>query len=633
MAAAHYPKDPQTNITIIEKLDPQAMLILLFIATCYLLDNTLKNLLQNNYPQYKRKIISLFILFFISIYPLQHSLTLPLSLYLVINLFLATLLFLHLYKIESARRLFILLGKRVTALDHFISNKTLIIALCSSFLATALFLSYKLFGGIPHIQDSAAQYSYAKVLLNEWRFVMKAHPYQHFFPFENGVINGQYFSNFYSMDYFTDEFTFAAQYPPGHSMLLAIGMLLGLPQLVNPFLGATNAVITYFLAKELFDQKTARIAVIFASVSPFILFMSSEYMNHATALLCTTSTILFFARTIAKKNIFDAVLCAIFLGLLFITRPLNAVALAFSLLIFFVFFRKESIRLYSKHTVCGALTFLPFIVIQGLQNYQITGNALLYAYRAATNDLVLLGSLFDKTNFFQQLVAYAASTSNNLVGLNLHLFELSIPSVLIVLTALLTRKDSDFKHVILILIVCLMQILAYLFYYFQDWCFGPRDLYELSGILCILSARGILNIIHISKNNKNGLEGDNNNSLLAKGIIIFILIITFSTSLIERLPSVFRTYQSSYWRVENQYLATLEKKFSDMPGKYLVFVDSNFTNVATTFPFADDQKVVYARHLSKKNRFLIEYYKDRIPYFADHRGNIRPKVTRNKKHE
>lgn len=72
-------------------------------------------------------------------------------------------------------------------------------------------------------------------------------------------------------------------------MLLAIGVLLDASFIINPLIGALSCGATYMLAQSLAGQKQARIAALLCLLSPFILMMSAEFMNHSTALLSATS--------------------------------------------------------------------------------------------------------------------------------------------------------------------------------------------------------------------------------------------------------------------------------------------------------------------------------------------------------
>ena len=142
---------------------------------------------------------------------------------------------------------------------------------CLVFLVLAGTLSQLIFGGLPHITDTQTQYMQAK-LFAQGKLYEESHPLSKFFDFPFAVNNGKFYS----------------QYFPGHPLLLALGMLAGAPWLVNPILGALTVAATYLLANEIAGRRAGYIAAILVMISPFIVFMSSEYMNHATTLLFLT---------------------------------------------------------------------------------------------------------------------------------------------------------------------------------------------------------------------------------------------------------------------------------------------------------------------------------------------------------
>ena len=74
-----------------------------------------------------------------------------------------------------------------------------------------------------------------------------------------------------------------------------LGEVVGAPWVINPLLGALAVVVVFYLGKTIYDERTARIAALLASVSPFLIFMSSEFYNHATSLLFSTLFVWFFA--------------------------------------------------------------------------------------------------------------------------------------------------------------------------------------------------------------------------------------------------------------------------------------------------------------------------------------------------
>jgi hypothetical protein len=74
----------------------------------------------------------------------------------------------------------------------------------------------------------------------------------------------------------------AAKYPPGHSLLLTLGVWLGLPGLVPALLVALTAAILCDTTMRLTDAKTAVLAVLLATTSDIALRFDGSYFSETT---------------------------------------------------------------------------------------------------------------------------------------------------------------------------------------------------------------------------------------------------------------------------------------------------------------------------------------------------------------
>ena len=72
--------------------------------------------------------------------------------------------------------------------------------------------------------------------------------------------------------------------PPGWSLVLALGVLAGVPWLVNPVLTGCNVLLAYPLLRSLYSRRTSRIALALFACSPWALFLGMSYMNHTITL-------------------------------------------------------------------------------------------------------------------------------------------------------------------------------------------------------------------------------------------------------------------------------------------------------------------------------------------------------------
>src|SRR5258706_13468288 len=67
---------------------------------------------------------------------------------------------------------------------------------------------------------------------------------------------------------------------PGWPAVLAIGMWLGVPWLVNPLLAGLNVWIAWLFLREVCPPRTARLTLLLLCASPWFIFMSMNFLTH-----------------------------------------------------------------------------------------------------------------------------------------------------------------------------------------------------------------------------------------------------------------------------------------------------------------------------------------------------------------
>jgi hypothetical protein len=419
-----------------------------------------------------------------------------------------------------------------------------------TFASTNL-VSWLVFHHIPHVQDSINQVFQGRVFASG-RIVLPARLDDYFFNFFQIYNDGQR--------------VFAVQ-PFGHSLLLALGTLIHAEWLVNPVLGAAEIVVVYLLGKEIYDEKTGRIAALLGAISPFLLFMSSEYMNHASALLSISLFVLFFFRTIgplrsrrSSSGIADPLLGGLCLAMALNIRPLTAVAVSAPVAVYSVF-----LIFRSRGRVLGKLLLLALPVVLGigafaLYNHLTTGRATLSGYEAygiLQHRHPGFGVGFGDRGFPwwpgpHTPTRGVVQTASNLVALNRHLFEGPLPGLILVLVLFLTLPRNPADYVLLALFVSLP--VAYFFYFFQGLCFGPRLLYEGLAPLLLLSARGLVEVQRLADQVvPRGRRGRATEVVFVAGLVS--LAVTAGVG----LPRLVRVYASSYWGVNSRVHEWIER--------------------------------------------------------------------------
>jgi len=486
-----------------------------------------------------------------------------------------------------------------------------------TFLLTNL-ISAIAFQHIPHVMDSVGQVFQARVFASG-RAWLPAKWDDWFFSF---------------VSIFNDGHRIYEISPPGHSLLLMLGSLVHAEWLVNPVLGALTIVVFYLLGRELYDQKTGRITALLGVLSPFLMFMSSEYMNHASALLCMSLFLLFFFRTVRDQRqsapvpgswqVLNPLLAGCFLGYAMSIRPLSALALSIPVAFYgahLVFrARGRTIGRFLVMLVPVAFGFAAFF----LHNYLTTGDPMMPGYKA-------YGILeFHHTRWglgFGQRgwdwwgthtpLRSLVQTGNNLNSLNESLFAGAIPGLVFVLLLLVSFSRNPTDYVLLA--CCISLPVAYFFYWFQDLCFGPRFLYESLSPLLLLSARGILEFPQFLARIR-GPEMQ----VRARNVMRWVLLLATLSTLGIGLPHLLRIYSRDYWGVNDKVHARVKR---DRIDNAVVFIKPLFPYsgkvwdsyygagfLYNSLDFAGP--VVYARDRGVQNYALMLHFPGRRYYCA-----------------
>lgn len=181
----------------------------------------------------------------------------------------------------------------------------------AAFVLTAA-LAYFVHQPYPHVPDGFSYYFQAKIFA-EGKLFEAAPPLPDFFRFDwVAVHDGRWFSIF----------------PPGWPLLLAAGVKAGMPALVNPVLGAMCVIVIWRLGTALFGPRAGLLCALFCCLSPFFLFMSSEFMSHTAALLFTSiATLAYVSARSAEGGLGGYAASGAAAGLAFLIRPADAAAI------------------------------------------------------------------------------------------------------------------------------------------------------------------------------------------------------------------------------------------------------------------------------------------------------------------
>jgi hypothetical protein len=390
--------------------------------------------------------------------------------------------------------------------------------------------------------------------------------------------------------------------------MLMMGILIDAPWIVNPLLGSLTVILIYFLGVELYGKTIGRLSAILGALSPFILFMSSEFMNHASSLFFFTLFLLFFAKTVRHGKIGYAIATGASLGMVLNVRPLTAVGLAFPFCIYGCYLLMTRFRELRLPMAAVVASFLIFVGILLGFNALTTGNPLVFGYEVLYGPQVKPGFGHAAWGNPHTPIQGLYKTLNNLNGLNKFLFEWPVPSLIFVffLFASFTRNKWDY----LLLAAFLSLTAAYFFYWYQHWCFGPRFLYESAVALILLTARGIQRLPSLVRNIFS-LSVSKRRVHAATAVVIAFC---FFIAAIGNIPPFIEYYGNNFANVNAEVLKAVQEHGIK---KAIIFTRSYYGSVFTCNSPMLDGEIIYARDLGEKNRLLMAAYPGYAYYLAD----------------
>ncbi len=229
--------------------------------------------------------------------------------------------------------------------------------------AAAITLNSLIFESIPHTEDEVA-FVFQAMTIARGHLVAPAPPVPEAFwiPFVI-VRDGMWFG----------------KYPPGFPAVLALGVLLHAPWLVNPLALGLAVVLVALLGRRLYGATTGLLAALLLAASPFALIQAASFLSHVVCLASTLLFMLSFTVTLERPGVRWALPGAAALALLLLARPLTAigVVLPFVLWSALRFWRHPTWRacalVFANGGIWGSLALLQY-------NRLTTGDPLTFGY-------------------------------------------------------------------------------------------------------------------------------------------------------------------------------------------------------------------------------------------------------------
>jgi hypothetical protein len=349
----------------------------------------------------------------------------------------------------------------------------------------AAFLSVVSYERHPHIPDEVAYVIHARYF-SEGRLTLEAPPVPEAFDVDLMDLDGE---------------RWFSPVPPGWPAILAIGMALGVPWLVNPFLAGINTLLAGVVIRHLYDLRLARRCVLLLAVSPWHVLMGMNLMTHTAALTCALLVALGMLRAQQGAAVRGGLQSGLATGLAALIRPLEGFTLGLlggAWILIQAIRRLVRLPALLAYAAAAALTTGTTLYYNRL----LTGDPLTFPIMAYTdkryglhsNALGFgpdrgLGWPIDPNPGHTPLDALINANLNTF-SINIELFGWSTGSLLLVALFLLVGrlKPADW----MMLALCTAIFTVHFFYYFSGGPdFGARYWFLMLTPCVVFAARGL----------------------------------------------------------------------------------------------------------------------------------------------
>ena len=307
--------------------------------------------------------------------------------------------------------------------------------------------------------------------------------------------------SFYMIPYHADRWY--SIFPPGWPAILALGVLIGMPWLVNPVLAGICVLLIYIFIQEIYDRRVARVTVLLLISSPWFIFMAMNFMSHTSTLTFALIASIAVLRARQSGKMLWGIMAGSAVGLVSLIRPQDGLILAILLGLWAIGIGGQRLKVsvivaFVLATVAIAGIILPY-------NKQLMNSPLLSPmanyyekyYGPKSNAFGFgpgrgLGWPIDPYPGHSPLEAMINAALNSF-SLNIELFGWSTGSLILVLIYFISKgkQKSDY----LMLTVIAVTLGFYSLYWFNGGPdFGARYWYLMLVPLIILTVRGIFSL-------------------------------------------------------------------------------------------------------------------------------------------
>jgi 4-amino-4-deoxy-L-arabinose transferase-like glycosyltransferase len=388
-----------------------------------------------------------------------------------------------------------------------------------------LIFNHGALGGIPHGWDAAAYYFQSQVFA-DFRVAASSTPFIDFFWLTN-LVNG------YESRY--------AKYPPGWPLLLTPAMMLGAPELANALMAGLCAILTALAAQRLYCRTVSWLTLGLIVLSPFYIFMGADYLSHMSC--CTSLMFVLWAllsgmdSPLSRKEAWKwGLIAGAGAGIGFLIRPYSAFLGLTGCVWIVAIMKREHLNRGFRLVPGFLIPCMTAFALYLAYNASTTGSPFVTAYQKYNPDFNFLGEAgFHRASILANAGANIPKIARGLAG---HVWGGFLPDIwLLVIVVILGFRERATRALLgAILIFCLGHSL----YYYFDFYYGPRLVFEALPWFLIASAGGINLAFKFAGSKKPLFKTSLYTALLA------LLFLNFIKTPVITYPHLVRYYSSNY---------------------------------------------------------------------------------------
>ena len=290
-----------------------------------------------------------------------------------------------------------------------------------------------------------------------------------------------------------------SHYPPGNPLLLTLGLTVGAAWLVGPLLGALLPLLLLAIGRQVWGERTGRVAGLLGLGAPYLHLMAGSHMSHTACAFFLTLGALGGVRLARGGGYGSALMTGFGFGYALWTRPYTAlvVTCAAGLGGVWMVFCGGRVRFRTLPLV--VLTAAVPVGLLLLYNQATNGHPLVFGYNITQGPLHKLGFGVRRMNEIVRdytLWDAVKQTGYHLNGLNVLALGTAIPGILLCPWTFLARRRHPFDWIFLILATA--PVAAFFIYPFTDFVLGPRLVFSALPFGILLVARSLIRFRRVS---------------------------------------------------------------------------------------------------------------------------------------